>query len=348
MAGAPCKLLAFCITIVMSSVSLIAIADRMDSYQIGTSGQANVKHPGWFKDSFLNLQDDLFEARESGKRGIIVYLGQENCSHCQAFMDTTLADSETRNRVQKRYDVIGLDIFSDLELMDIDGTSLTVKNFAEAKGARFTPTILFYGTEQSQLLKIVGFYPPEKFNRVLDYIDSEHYRTQKLSEYLRAGKDDASGPGSITVDYSLFARPPHDLDRRGGSGERPTMILFENPDCSPCRRFHQRVLANVQVRELLSEFDVIQLDVSDEGTRITTPAGEYVTPKRWSKELRLTYDIAIVFLDNDGNEVHRIDSETGKDRFFGSMQYVLEGAYKRYGVYQRWRREKALQATQGS
>ncbi|MGD2084020.1 MAG: thioredoxin, partial [Chromatiales bacterium] len=33
-------------------------------------------YPDWFKDSFLYLEDDLRDALEKGKDGIIVYFGQ--------------------------------------------------------------------------------------------------------------------------------------------------------------------------------------------------------------------------------------------------------------------------------
>lgn len=93
------------------------MADKMDAYQIGSHGQAHVKYPDWFKESFFDLHDDFNEARDVGKRGIIVFFSQENCNHCQAFLDTTFSDPATKQRVQKDYDVVGLEIFSDLEII---------------------------------------------------------------------------------------------------------------------------------------------------------------------------------------------------------------------------------------
>ena len=173
------------ISIFLLFISSPAYSDRMDSYQIGSHGQGNAKFPPWFKESFLDLSEDWSEARQAGKKGIIIFFSQENCSHCQAFLQTTLSDPLTRPRVQKSYDVIGLDIFSDNELKRVNGTETSIKNFAETAKARFTPTLLFYGDEKRPVARIVGFYPPEKFNQVLDYIDGYHYKKEKLSQYLR-------------------------------------------------------------------------------------------------------------------------------------------------------------------
>ena len=122
------------------------------------------------------------------------------------------------------------------------------------------------------------------------------------------------------------------------------MVLFENPDCDPCKRFHQRVLGDTEVQDLLTKFDAIQLDTTDTESLVKTPNGDNVTPMQWTNVLQLSYDISSVFFDKDGNEVHRIDSETGVDRFSGSLQYVLEGADQQHNQFQHWRRENALKA----
>lgn len=324
-------------------LSSVAFADKMDAYQIGQHGQGNVKYPDWFKNSFYDLQEDLNDARRAGKRGIIVFFSQKNCNHCQAFMSTTLSDPATQQRVQKSYDVVGLDIFNDIELTDFNGSVTTIKEFAETSRARLVPTLIFYGVENAPLVKIIGFYPPEKFNQVLDYIEGHHYRQVKLSHYLRSRSTDVMDKKhSLNYDYTLFVKPPHELNRVTSKSRRPLLVVFENPDCNPCERFHKRVLSNNEVRRLLLSFDAIQLDMSDNAGELTVPDGRQLTPKQWANELQLNYEIAVVFFDENGNEVHRLDAETGNDRMAGSMQYVLEKAYTRHEQFLRWRRENAL------
>ncbi len=338
-----CTMLFVLITSTMMSFTAWADGNVMDKYQIGGHGEANVKYPAWFKESFLDLRDDLADAVKAGKRGVIVFLSQKNCNHCQAFIDTTLSDPVILDRVQKNYDVIALDIFNDLELTDIDGSIRSIKAFADAQRARLTPTLLFYGVEGSRLLKIIGFYPPAKFNQVLDYIDGGYYQRETLSQYLqkdRTGTEEKQR--DITYDFTLFTRPPYMLDRTRFKGQRPLLVVFETPDCATCLRFHQWVLSAQEVRGLMSEFDAIQLNALDNTTKVMIPNGNYLTPRQWSEELQLAYDISIVFFDEDGKEVHRLDSETGRDRMSGSMQYVLEKSYQRHEQFLQWRKENAL------
>ena len=48
-------------------------------------------YPAWFKQSFLDLDEDLDEALKGGKSGLIVYFGQAHCAYCKAIMKDTLS-----------------------------------------------------------------------------------------------------------------------------------------------------------------------------------------------------------------------------------------------------------------
>jgi len=333
-------------SIIFLTLINIARADTMDSYRIGEHGTANIKYPDWFKHSFLDLREDLNEARESGKRGIIIFFSQKNCSHCQAFLDTTLNNPDIRDRVRKEYDVIGLDIFNDIDVTDVNGTSISIASFAEAEKARLTPTLIFFGVDNTRILRIIGFYPPEKFTRVLDYIASEQYKKKTLSSYLRS-QTATTTTGSVQkveYNYRLFSRPPHDLNRQVGHARKPLLVLFDQANCAPCRRFQNRVLGDIEVKQLLKHFDAVQLDINDNSSILTDTTGRKLTPNQWATELDLAYEPAVIFFDTEGREVHRLDSETGKDRMTGSMQYVLEKAYNNHQQFLRWRREKSIQS----
>jgi thioredoxin-related protein len=318
-----------------------AAGDIMEQYQIGGHGQGNIKYPAWFKESFLDLRDDLGDAKQSGKRGVIVFLSQKNCSHCQAFIDTTLSDPVIQERVQKNYDIIALDIFNDLELTDIDGSVSTIKNFAEKQRARFTPTLLFYGVEGARLFKIIGFYPPAKFNRVLDYVEGGDYQRETLGQYLQKDRT-VTGQQDIQYDFTLFSRPPYLLDRARFKGQQPILVFFETPDCNPCQRFHEGALNNKNVRRLMPEFEAVQLNSLDNISKVKVPSGRVLTPQQWSNELQLAYDYSVIFFDENGVEVHRLDAETGKDRMSGSMQYVLEKSYLQHEQFLQWRKENVM------
>lgn len=333
------------LVILLFSSSFNARADAMDDYTIGGHGRASIVYPEWFKQSFLDLRDDLSDALDAGKKGIIVFFSFERCSHCKAFITTTLSDPSTRARLQKSYDIISMDIFNDIEVTDLNGNAMPISQFAEVSKARLTPTLIFYGADKKQLVKIIGFYPPERFNRVLDYIDTGSYKKLKLSKYMSNSTPNKKRSEPVNYKYQYFTAAPYNLKAIQKNSKRPMFVVFDNPGCSSCNRFHKRVLQDDVITSSAKDYDAIILNRNDIKTKVVLPDGRTLTPKQWYKELQLRYDISVVFFDKQGKEVHRLDSETGRDRMMLSMQYVFDRGYERHEQYLRWIQEQQRKGT---
>jgi hypothetical protein len=104
------------------------------------------------------------------------------------------------------------------------------------------------------------------------------------------------------------------------------------------------VLQDKAVRRLIGEYEAVQLNAGDEAGRVVTPKGERRSPADWYRALGLNYLPAILFFDEDGEEVMRLDSETLRFRMEGSLQLVLERAHEQDAQLQRWRRTKAIES----
>lgn len=305
---------------------------------------ADVRFPDWFKPSFLDLQEDLEEALDSGKQGLLIFISTRRCSYCKAFIENSLNRPKIRSRLQTGFDVVGLELFDDSEMTGPEGRSYRVKEFAAANKAAYTPTLIFYGARGRQLLKIVGYYPPDKFRRVLDYLDNNSYLHESLRSYLARTDIPVAAPVTkVSPDFRLFSRPPYMLDRRAVRAQRPLLVLFERAGCPGCQRFHEKVLGEPSVRRLLKAYQAVHLDASDHVTRVVTPDGKRVSPAQWYEQLGLAYSPAMVFFDDTGKEVLRLDSETRRYRMEGSLQLVLEKGDQQDAQLQRWRRDKALE-----
>ncbi|MCG6870125.1 MAG: thioredoxin fold domain-containing protein [Gammaproteobacteria bacterium] len=304
----------------------------------------DVTFPEWFKTSFLDLREDLADAIDAGKQGIALFISASRCSYCKAFMDRSLEDPEIRSRLTAGFDVIGLDIFDDSELTTVEGEQVRMKEFVTLNRASFTPTLIFLGEEGRVLLRIVGYYPPERFRRVLDYLETRAYLNQHFRDYLAASSSRIDRGNRPIIADELFTRPPYMLDRSIMPAQRPLLVVFEHPGCDACERFHRRVMQDRSVRRLIGEFEAVQLDAGDEDGRVVTPGGEKETPRGWYRRLDLSYLPAVLFFDERGREVMRLDSETQRFRMEGTLQLVLERAYTKDAQLQRWRRDKAIES----
>lgn len=79
----------------------------------------NVVYPNWFKDSFYDLPGDLQDARDAGKSGIMIFFSTKTCSYCNAIIENTFKKPDIVKQLRANYDVIGLEVLSDTEVVNI-------------------------------------------------------------------------------------------------------------------------------------------------------------------------------------------------------------------------------------
>jgi thioredoxin-related protein len=295
-----------------------------------------VVHPSWFKASFLDLGDDLKEAKEANKTGIAVYFGQKDCAYCRTLMEVNLRTPDIARYMRKNFDVIPLDIWNSAEVTDLQGNVLTERQLAIREKTNFTPSFIFYDLDGNIALRLRGYYPPYAFRAALKYVVEGFYKEESLQAYM----DRADPPGKFELEemngQPFFERPPYVLDRSHFRAERPLVVFFERKSCHACDILHTEPLAKRSTIELIEQFEVIQLDV-DSDVPVLTPTGEHLTARLWSKKLGIFYTPALVFFDQSGKEIIRLDSVTGQHRLQGVMRYVLTGAYKKYPTYLEYR-----------
>jgi thioredoxin-related protein len=301
------------------------------------------EHPPWFKDSFLELPADLAEAAAAGKRGIIVYFGQENCAYCMQLMEVNFGKPDIAEYTRRNFDVIEIDIWGSREVLDVRGERLGERDFAVREGTNFTPSLIFYDTDGEEALRLRGYYPPYRFRAALHYVVEGFYRRESFRDYLaRADPPPKFELGDLNED-PLFSQPPHALDRSRFAASRPLVVFFEQFDCHACDVLHTDPLSDAHTRELLRRFEVRQLDMwSDQP--VLTPDGQRRTAQAWADELGIIYAPTLVFFDEQGREIIRIGSVVQLYRLQGVLEYVASKAYLEYPTYQRWRRAMRAQA----
>jgi thioredoxin-related protein len=70
---------------------------------------------------------------------------------------------------------------------------------------------------------------------------------------------------------------------------------------------------------------------------VLTPAGEKLTAKQWADQLGISYAPTLLFFDESGKEIMRVESVVGFYRLNGVLDYVLNEAYKKFPSYLKWR-----------
>lgn len=311
------------------SLQMYSFDDRPTEYDGG--------YPAWFKQSFLDLDEDLDEALKGGKSGLIVYFGQAHCAYCKAIMKDTLSKPDLVEYLTRRFDMVGLSIHDVQELTAPDGKTLTVKEYSIREDAQFTPTLTFFGNDRQKALTLRGFYPAYKMRAALEYVADGHYQTMSFRDYLAQANPPSLFDEEELISEPLFMPPPFALDRRHFPASQPLVVIFEQPKCHACDVLHSEPLQDSLVRERLEGFDVVQLNLWDKYTPVLTPDGRRLTPREWAADLELFYTPTLIFFDVHGKEVVRIDSVVQFFRLAGVLRYVAEKAYQEHPIFQYWK-----------
>ena len=295
--------------------------------------------PDWFKLSFLDFNEDLLEAKEAGKDGLIIYYGQKYCAYCRQFLEKDLVQDDIRTYMAERYDIIGIDIHGHRSVTDFDGNILNETMLAVREETNFTPSVVFYSTEGEEVLRLRGYYPPYRFRAALEYIADGHYRNEKFTEYLaRADVPLVFEPGDLSNE-PFFLAGPYMLDRSRFKGERPLVVFFEQGNCHACDVLHTGPLQDDEIRSRLDRMESVQLSYWSD-TPVVTPSGERTTARRWAEQLGLFYTPTLIFFDTDGSEIIRVDSVVQFYRLRNVLDYIITGGFREHATFQRWRESR--------
>jgi thioredoxin-related protein len=295
-----------------------------------------LQYPSWFKKSFLDLPDDLNEAVEIEKQGIIVYFGQKRCAYCKMLLEVNFGLSDITAYTRQHFDVIPIDIWSTEEVTTLQGEVLTQREFSLQEKTNFTPSLIFYDNEGREALRLRGYYPPYQFRAALEYVADGHYQRESFPDYLARGDESTHFEPSDLNEEDFFIPPPHNLNRSRFPGQRPLVVFFEQGNCHACDVLHGQPLREPAINKLIRGFDNVQLDIHSD-TPIITPNGQRTTAREWAEKLGIFYTPSLLFFDEQGKEIIRVDSVVRFYRLRKVINYITSRGYLTEPNYQRWR-----------
>ncbi|WP_455208451.1 thioredoxin family protein [Kaarinaea lacus] len=295
--------------------------------------------PDWFKLSFLELQADLAEAKEAGKWGVLLYFGRKDCPYCKVHLQKNWTDRGIVTYTRNHFDVIAIDVRGDRPVTDYKGTFYkSEKEFAVKLRTNFTPSFVFVDVEGNPVLRLTGYHPPYQFRAVLEFIADKHYLYEPLRAYIARGETIAGLEESELNENEIFSAAPFVLNRKKIPGKKPLAVVFEQPTCHACNVLHAGPLKNKEILGKFQQMEVVQLD-RRANTPVVTPDGKKLTAKQWAEELGLYYSPTIIFFDESGKEILRVDSVIRFYRLNGVLDYILSKAYLEYETFQLWRQK---------
>lgn len=314
-------------------------------------GAKTATHPNWFKESFLDLDEDIADATANNKR-LVLYFWQPGCPYCNQLWEDNFSQKAIVDKFRNNFEIIAMNMWGDRDVVSVAGKDFTEKAFSEALSIQYTPTLLFFDENKKVIHRLNGYIPPESFKQSLEFVSGKHEKSQSFARFvqtrslqtgslqensLQEGKTHKNVIENLHEE-GFFSESLLNLDRSKDPKDKRKKYLavfFEENNCKNCDLLHKKTLQDTMTRDLVKQFQSVQFHRHSEKL-ITTPAGEKIATKEWANKLGIAYLPAILFFDQKGKEVMRVDAQMRTFHIQSVFDYVLTEAYKTEKNFQRY------------
>ncbi len=319
------------ITRVLSSVLWLVAAPGA----FGVSHGSLTESLPWFKNSFLDIREDVAEAAREGRR-VILYFHQDACPYCAKLLQDNFGQRAISEKTRQRFDVVSINLWGDREVTGFDGELKTEKAFGRNLQVMFTPTLLFLDEASGIILRVNGYFPPHRFDAALDYASGQADDGESFGAYF-ARVNPPAASGNLHRDAE-FIQPPLALAQ--SIDDRPLLVLFEQKQCQECDELHEDILQRPATRDLLAKFRVAVVDMWSREV-LQTPDGRRRAARDWARELDIKFAPSMVFFAGDGTETFRSEAYLRAFHVQSVLDYVARAAWRDYPQLQRFIQERA-------
>ncbi len=151
----------------------------------------------FFDETWGDFQEELENAREQGKRAILIMYEMDECPYCQRMKETVLNQIHVQDYFKQHFLIFSVDIEGDVEITDFSGEVILQKDFAVKKNrVGATPVFAFYdleGREIKSARMTIAANGPKEFMLLGRYVVEEGFRKMKFSRYKRLLRKAAKG-----------------------------------------------------------------------------------------------------------------------------------------------------------
>ncbi len=254
----------------------------------------------FFAQSFGDLPEELDEARQAGKLGLLLFFEQEGCPYCERMLKAILSQPAVQDWYRARFTPIAVDINGDVELTDVDGITLPSKVFAEHRRVKTTPTLSFldlHGVEVHRQVKMINSV--DEFLLLGRYVAEGHYSDTSWTDYSAASAAAPANHDSVprVLDFSAEGAT-------AAANGQSLLLAVTREGCSYCKKLRREVLVpiirggeyddRIMVREMMMEPDTAVVDFD----------GNTSTSAQIASRYSVTIAPTVLLLDPSGTSLH--------------------------------------------
>ena len=141
--------------------------------------------PEWFKESFLEIAEDVDEATEAD-RHVMLFFQLNDCPYCDRMLTESYETEPMTSYIREHFDTIAINVRGDREIAFNEEIAVTEKQLSEVLKVAATPAILFLDENNKTVVRVNGYRAPARFRLILEYVATQSYRTATMADYLDA------------------------------------------------------------------------------------------------------------------------------------------------------------------
>ena len=162
-------------SVVRHLILVLGILLVLQSVSVGIVAEVPKRDDGihtqpWIRSlTFLDLKEDLTEAKNAGK-GLVVLFEQPGCVSCKRLHEVNFSNKEVVGYITKNFDVLQINMYGDNEVTDMDGSVINERKFAERMRIHFTPTTVFFNDQGREVFRVPGYIGAQFYKRAFEYV----------------------------------------------------------------------------------------------------------------------------------------------------------------------------------
>ena len=140
-----------------------------------------------FDQSLGDFQEELAQARDQGKQGVMLFFEMDECPFCHRMKETILNQPKVQDYFKANFLIFKVDIEGDIPITDFQGNATTEKEFAfREHRVRATPVFLFFDLEGKQVARYTGATADQQeFMWLGQYVVDAVYKEMPFAKFKR-------------------------------------------------------------------------------------------------------------------------------------------------------------------
>jgi len=142
----------------------------------------------FFDQHLGNFAEELENARDENKKGILIFFEMDECPFCFRMKTTVLNQPEVIQYFKKHFLIFPVDIEGSVEVVDFQGKTTLERDFAfKQNRVRATPVFAFFDLNGKRVARYTGpTSSVEEFMWLGQFVVGEEYKNTNFIRYKRA------------------------------------------------------------------------------------------------------------------------------------------------------------------